>query len=63
MIYIPKSMPGWIGGSADGLGFKLFHGKAGYLGADVGTYGCTMDLFIILTLEEETDIFMAKISV
>ena len=29
VIHIPKPQPGWIGGSADGLGFKLYHEQAG----------------------------------
>ena len=54
VIHIPKPKPGWIGGSADGLGFNLFHKQAGYYGE---TNGCTMHLFIILTLEEKKGIF------
>ena len=43
-------------GSADGLGFKLFHEQVGYNGTGGGTHGCTMDLFIIVTLQEEIGI-------
>ena len=57
IIHIPMSKPGRIGRSADGLGFKLLHKHIGYNGTDVGTHGCNMDLFIILTLEEQIGIF------
>ena len=56
-IYIPELKPGWIGSSADGLGFKLFHEQVGYYWTNGGTHGCTMNLFKILTLENEICIF------
>ena len=34
-----------------------FHEQVSYNGAEGEIHGCTMDLFIILTLEEEVDIF------
>ena len=43
--------------SADGLGFKLFDEQVGNNGADRGTHGCSIDVFIILTLEGEKGIF------
>ena len=30
VIHIPELQPGWIGGSAVGLGFKLFHEQVGF---------------------------------
>ena len=46
-----------VGGSPDGLGFKLFHEQV----SCIGTKGhCTMDLFIILTLEEKVGAFQAE---
>ena len=44
------------GDIADGLGFELFHIQVGNEGANGGSHGCTMDLFKILTLEEEVGI-------
>ena len=46
-----------MGGSVEGHSFKLFHEQFGYNGTDGGTHGFIMDLFIILTLEEEIGIF------
>ena len=48
-------------GRLDGFGFKLLNEQVGYEGADGGTHGCTMDLFIVLTLEEEVDVFEAEL--
>ena len=50
---------GW--GSVDGLGFKFFYEEVGYNRTDRGTHGCTMYLFIILTLEKELVILRDKI--
>ena len=41
------------GGRVYGLDFKFFHEQVGDMQADGGTHGCTMDLIIILTMEEE----------
>ena len=60
VIHIPEPKPVWNGSHADSLGFKL-HDQVGYYRADGGTHGCTRDLFIILTLEEETCILQAKL--
>ena len=57
---IPKPKLGWIRGSADVLGFKLFHEEVGYKGTDRGTHGFTMDPLKILTLEEEV-VILGKI--
>ena len=43
-------------GSAKGLYLKLFHEDVGYERADGGSHSCTLDLFIILTLEEEVSV-------
>ena len=50
-----------MGGSLEGFGFKLFHEQVGYEGADGGTHGCMMYLFIVLTLEEEVGVFKAEL--
>ena len=34
VIYIPEQNPGWIGDSADGLGFELFQKQVDHLGTD-----------------------------
>ena len=47
-------------GKTDGLNFKLFYEEVGNERASEGTQSCTMDLFIILTLEEEVGVFKAK---
>ena len=46
------------GGRVYGLDFKLFHEQVE--GAYRGTHGCTMDLFVILTLQEEVHVFVTK---
>ena len=60
VINIPKPKPWCFGGSADGCGFKLFCKQASYNGTYREIHGCTMDLFIILTLEEEVGIFQTE---
>ena len=50
-----------VWGKAKGLDFELFHKGIGNEGADGGTHGSTIDLFIILTLEEEVCAFEAKL--
>ena len=50
-----------VWGRAKGLDFELFHKQVGWEGADLGTHGSTMDLFIILTLEEEVCVFGADL--
>ena len=45
---------------AKGLDFNLFHKQAGNKGANLGTHGNTIDLFIILALEDEVCVFEAK---
>ena len=47
----------WVRGTAKGFNPKLFHEQVDYEWTDGGTHGCTMDLFIILTLVEEVSIF------
>ena len=48
-------------GRAKGFDLKLFHKQVGNEGADWETHGSTMDLFIILTLEEEVCVFEAEL--
>ena len=38
---------------AKGFDLKLFHKQVGNEGTDWGTHGSTMDLFIILIMEED----------
>ena len=45
-----------VGGSAKDIDFKLLHEQVSNDGADGGTYGCTMDLLIVLILEEEVGV-------
>ena len=45
-----------VGGGTKGLYLKLFHENVGYGRADEGSHSCTLDLFIILTLEEEVSV-------
>ena len=61
VIHIFKAKPEWIGGRDDCFGFELFHEQVGNKRADGKTHGCAMDLFKILTLEEETGILEAKL--
>ena len=61
VIHIPKIQPGWIVCCAHGLGFKLLLEQVSYNGTDGETDSCTMDLFIILTLEEEMGIFQVEL--
>ena len=48
-------------GRAEGLDLKLFYKQIGDERADKETHGSTMDLFIILTLEEEVCVFDAEL--
>ena len=43
-------------GRAKGLDLELFHEQVANEGANGGIHGSTMDLFIILTLEEEISV-------
>ena len=43
--------------SVQGLDLKLLHKEVGNEGADGGTHGCTLKMFVILTLEEEVKCF------
>ena len=52
---------GWWGQEERGLYFKLFHKDVCYEGADGGSHSCTLDLFIILTLEEEVGVGKAEL--
>ena len=46
--------------SVKGIDFKLLHEQVDNEGADGGTHGCTMDLFIVLILEEEVGVFKTE---
>ena len=48
-----------MGEGGKGFYFKLFHEDVSYEGAGGGTHSCTLDLFIILTLEEEVGVGQA----
>ena len=50
-----------VWGRAKGLDFKLFHEQVGNEGADGGTHHSTMDLFVILSLEEEVSVLEANL--
>ena len=50
-----------VWGRAKGLDFILFHKQVGKEGADGGTNGSTMYLFLILTLKEEVCVFEAEL--
>ena len=49
VIHIPKPYLLLVGGSVDGLDFKLFHEEVGHNGADGGTCGCTMHAAVHIT--------------
>ena len=51
----------WGWGSAKGFYLRSFHEQVGNEETDGGTHGCTMDLFIIHTLEEEVSIFKTEL--
>ena len=53
--YLSHKQGAW--GRTKGLDFELFHKQVDNEGANGGTHGSTMDLFIILTLEEEICVF------
>ena len=61
VIHKPYPKAGRVEGWLEGFDFKLFHEKVGYEGTNGGTHGCTMDLFIVLTLEEEVGVFEAEL--
>ena len=50
----------WGWGSADGLNFKLFHEQVVNERANGGFHTSAMDLFKILTLDEEVGVFKPK---
>ena len=50
-----------MGEGRKGLHFKLFHKDVCYEGADEGSHSCTLDMFIILTLEEEVGVGKAEL--
>ena len=56
VIHKPEPQGRGGGEGGEGLHFKFFHKDVCYEGADGGTHSCTLDLFIILTLEEEVGV-------
>ena len=56
VIHKPKPQGRRVGKGLEGFDFKLFHEDVGYERADGGSHSCTLDLFIILTLEEEVGV-------
>ena len=48
-------------GGIKGFYLKLFHEDVGYERPDGGPHSCTLDLFIILTLEEEVSVGEAEL--
>ena len=65
-VWIPRlsstklSQRWMVGGSAYGFDFNPLHELVGNEGAKGGTHGCTIDLFIVCTLEEEEGVFKAE---
>ena len=50
-----------MGTGTKSFDLKLSHEEVGYEGTDGRTHGCTMELFIKLTLEEEVCVFKAEL--
>ena len=50
-----------MGEGLEGFNFKLFHEDVCYERADGGSHSCNLDLFIILTLEEEVGVGEAEL--
>ena len=50
-----------MGAGAKGFYLKPFHKEVSYEGADGVSHSCTLDLFIILTLEEEVSVGEAEL--
>ena len=61
VIYKPEPKGRGVEAGGKGLYFKLFHKDVCYEGADGGSHSCTLDLFIILTLEEEVGVGEAEL--
>ena len=61
VIYKPELKGRGMRAGGKGLYFKLFHKDVCYEGADGGSHSCTLDLFIILTLEEEVGVGKAEL--
>ena len=61
VIYKPEPKGGGMGEGGEGLYFKLFHKNVSHEGANGGTHSCTLDLFIILTLEDEVGVGQAEL--
>ena len=61
MMKVSSTNCSHVWGRADDLHFKLFNEQVSNKGTKGGTHGSTMDLLIILTLEEEGCVFKAKL--
>ena len=61
VIYKPEPKGRGMGKGGEGFDFKLFHKDVGYERTDGGTHSCTLDLFIILTLEDELGVGQAEL--
>ena len=61
MCHLQTLAIGRGGGGAKGFNLKLFHEDVSYEGADGEPHSCALDLFIILTLEEEVSVGEAEL--
>ena len=61
VIYKPEPMGRGVGEGDEGFDFKLFHKDVCYEGTDGRSHGCTLYLFIILTLGEEVGVCKAEL--
>ena len=58
VIHKPGQEPRGVGGS---FLFQVLHVEIGHNGADWGTHGCTLNLFIELVLERKVGVFETKL--
>ena len=63
VINIPLLQSRWVGCFADDLGFRLLHEQLSHNRAKGGPHSCSLDLCIILTLEEEICLFEAELQI
>ena len=61
VIHKPEPKGRGVGEGGKGFDFKLFHEDVSYEVVDGGSHSCTLDLFIILTLEEEVGVGQAEL--
>ena len=60
-IKIPKQYPWRVGGSVDGLDFKLLYKQVGHKGADGGPHCCSLYLFKIAIFEKKICVFKEEL--